>query len=142
MIRQYMFKWSHSHWSFIVKSYDNMVHDNWLSLAFQFGEKNNLNVNYIMHFSLMYMLLKNLSLHLSQSNDFSYDCGCIWVAFRGPVLSILTLIFLWSLPLTPHNLHYHRPSMQPPFMLIGVHPKFLFSLLKLSHITKFWETWM
>jgi len=62
-----------------------MVHDNWISLALQFGgEKNNLNVNYIMHFSLMYMLLKNLSLNLSQSNDFSYECGFIWVAFGGP----------------------------------------------------------
>jgi hypothetical protein len=109
----------HTDLNFIVKSYDNMVHDLWLSLALQFGEENNLNVNYIMHFPLMYMLLKNLSLHLSQSNDFNYDCGFIWVAFRGPFLSILTPIFLWSLPLMPHNLHYHRPSMQPPSMLIN-----------------------
>jgi hypothetical protein len=38
-----------------------MVHDNLILLALQFGEKNNLNVNYVMHFSLMYMLFKNLS---------------------------------------------------------------------------------
>ncbi len=56
----------HTYLNFIVKIYDSMVHDNWLSLALQFGEKNNPNVNYIMHFSLMYMLSKNLSLHLSQ----------------------------------------------------------------------------
>ncbi len=89
----------HTDLNFIVKSYDNMVHDNWLSLALQIGGKKYLNVNYIMHFLLMYMLLKNLSLHLSQSNDFSCDCGCIWVAFRGPFLSILMAVFLWS---------YHR----------------------------------
>jgi hypothetical protein len=74
----------HTYLNFIVKSYDNMVHDNLILLALQFGEKNNLNVNYIMHFSLMYMLLKNLSLNLSQSNDFSYDCGFIWVALGVP----------------------------------------------------------
>ncbi len=121
--------------NFIVKSYDNMIHDNGLSLALEFGEKNNLNVNYIMHFLLMYMLLKNLSLHLSQSKDFSCDCGCIWVAFRGPFLSILTPVFLWSLPLMPHNLHYHRPSMQPPFMLInwGAPKGFVFSLEIITH---------
>jgi len=103
----------HTDLSFIVKSYDNTVHDNWISLALQFGEKNNLNVNYIMHFSLMYILLKNLSLNLSQSNDFSCDCGFIWVAFRGPFLSSPMPCFYLILTIDAHNLHYHRASMQP-----------------------------
>jgi len=54
----------------------------------------------------------------------------VFGSFRGPFLSILTFVFLLSLPLMPHNLHYHRSSMQPLFMLInqGAPKVFVFSL--------------
>jgi hypothetical protein len=79
----------HTYLNFIVKSYDNMVHDNWISLVLQFGEKNNLNVNFILHFFVNVHAIEEFIFKFITIKWFQLWLWFIWVAFGGPFLSSL-----------------------------------------------------